>query len=66
MKSLNTLVTALCTATSSSIRSGARFHQARKGRSIGAIARLREKIAPDTKRPRDLISAYGEGYALHL
>ena len=31
-----------------------------------AIARLREKIEPDTKRPRYLISAYGEGYALHL
>jgi hypothetical protein len=24
-----------------------------------------EKIEPDTKRPR-LVSAYGEGYALHL
>ena len=31
-----------------------------------AIARLREKIEPDTKRPRYLISAYGEGYALHF
>ena len=31
-----------------------------------AIARLREKIEPDTKRPRYLISAYGEGYSLHL
>ena len=31
-----------------------------------AIARLREKIEPDTKRPRYLITAYGEGYALHL
>ena len=31
-----------------------------------AIARLREKIEPDTKRPRYLITAYGDGYALHL
>jgi DNA-binding response OmpR family regulator len=31
-----------------------------------AIARLREKIEPDPKRPRHLITAYGEGYALHL
>ena len=31
-----------------------------------AIARLREKIEPDTKRPRYLLSAYGEGYALHF
>jgi two-component system, OmpR family, response regulator VicR len=31
-----------------------------------AIARLREKIEPDTKRPRYLITAYGEGYALQL
>jgi len=31
-----------------------------------AVARWREKIEPDTKRPRYLISAYGEGYALHV
>ena len=31
-----------------------------------AIARLREKIEPDPKRPRHLITAYGEGYVLHL
>ena len=31
-----------------------------------AIARLREKIEPDTKRPRYLITAYGEGYTLHV
>jgi two-component system, OmpR family, response regulator VicR len=31
-----------------------------------AIARLREKIEPDTKRPRYLITAYGDGYSLHF
>jgi DNA-binding response OmpR family regulator len=31
-----------------------------------AIARLREKIEPDTKHPRHLITAYGDGYSLHF
>jgi two-component system response regulator VicR len=31
-----------------------------------AVARLREKIEPDTKRPRYLITAYGDGYSLHF
>jgi hypothetical protein len=31
-----------------------------------AIARLREKIEPDTKRPQYLITAYGDGYVLGL
>ncbi len=31
-----------------------------------AIARLREKIEPDTKHPRYLITAYGDGYSLHF
>src|SRR5437870_4749502 len=31
-----------------------------------AIARLREKIEPDTKHPRYLVTAYGDGYSLHL
>lgn len=30
-----------------------------------AIARLREKIEPDTKHPRYLVTAYGDGYSLH-
>jgi DNA-binding response OmpR family regulator len=31
-----------------------------------AIARLREKIEPDTKHPRYLTTAYGDGYSLHF
>jgi two-component system, OmpR family, response regulator VicR len=31
-----------------------------------AIARLREKIEPDTKHPRHLVTAYGDGYSLHF
>jgi two-component system, OmpR family, response regulator VicR len=31
-----------------------------------AIARLREKIEPDTKHPQYLITAYGDGYSLHF
>ena len=31
-----------------------------------AIARLREKIEPDTKHPRYLVTAYGDGYSLLL
>jgi two-component system response regulator VicR len=31
-----------------------------------AIARLREKIEPDTKHPRFLLTAYGDGYSLHV
>jgi two-component system response regulator VicR len=30
-----------------------------------AIARLREKIEPDTRHPQYLITAYGDGYSLH-
>src|SRR5262245_6892614 len=31
-----------------------------------AIARLREKIEPDTKHPKYLVTAYGDGYSLRV